>query len=92
MKTKFTILSFIALFPVGLVGTYAGPAAPAAQPDSGPDGARLWAQTCMRCHNSRPQASYGPGQWEAIVHHMKVKAYMTGTEARAIADFLKGAN
>jgi hypothetical protein len=30
-----------------------------------------------------------PVQWQIIVHHMRVRANITGSDARAIADFLK---
>jgi hypothetical protein len=58
----------------------------------GPDGARLWAQTCTRCHNSRPATSFSDSQWDVIVHHMRVRANLTGSESRAIAEFLKEGN
>jgi hypothetical protein len=31
-------------------------------------------------------------QWQVIVHHIRVRADITGADARAIADFLKSAS
>lgn len=60
--------------------------------DDGPDAAKLWAQNCTRCHNNRPAKSYSDAQWDTIVHHMRVRAHLTGGDARLIAAFLKDAN
>jgi nitrate/TMAO reductase-like tetraheme cytochrome c subunit len=52
-------------------------------------GQELWSMNCQRCHNMRSPAMYSNAQWEVIVHHMRVRANITGAEQRAIADFLK---
>ena len=52
-------------------------------------GQELWSMNCQRCHNMRPPTMYSDAQWEVIVHHMRVRANITGAEQRAIADFLK---
>lgn len=52
-------------------------------------GEELWSNNCQRCHNMRSPSMYTPAQWEVIVHHMRVRANITGAEQRAIADFLK---
>lgn len=52
-------------------------------------GQELWSNNCQRCHNIRPPTMYTRAQWEVIVHHMRVRANITGAEQRAIADFLK---
>jgi hypothetical protein len=33
---------------------------------------------------------YNATQWQVIVHHMRVRGNITGADARAIAEFLKG--
>ncbi|MGB8168960.1 MAG: hypothetical protein WCF18_15790 [Chthoniobacteraceae bacterium] len=58
----------------------------------GPDAAKLWAQNCSRCHNVRAAVTYSDAQWDVLVHHMRVRAYLTGAESRAIVQFLKEAN
>ena len=52
-------------------------------------GQELWSMNCQRCHNMRSPVMYTNSQWEVIVHHMRVRANLTGADARAIADFLK---
>ena len=55
-------------------------------------GAQLWAQTCARCHNLRSPETYSPAQWEVAVHHMRLRANLTGEEAEKIVAFLKSAS
>ena len=55
-------------------------------------GEELWSMNCQRCHNVRSPAMYTAAQWDVIVHHMRVRANITGAEQRAIADFLKSAS
>jgi len=55
-------------------------------------GAELWADTCSRCHNIRPPEYYSDAQWATIVHHMRIRANLTGAEAREITKFLQASN
>jgi cytochrome c5 len=55
-------------------------------------GAELWAETCSRCHNIRPPEYYSDAQWDLIVHHMRIRANLTGAEAREIVKFLQASN
>jgi hypothetical protein len=63
----------------------------AASSDSymGLTGEELWSNNCLRCHNIRPPTMYGNAQWDVIVHHMRIRANITGKEQRAIVEFLK---
>jgi nitrate/TMAO reductase-like tetraheme cytochrome c subunit len=54
-------------------------------------GEELWSNNCMRCHNIRPPTMYGNAQWDVIVHHMRLRANITGQEQRVIVEFLKSA-
>jgi hypothetical protein len=54
-------------------------------------GEELWSNNCMRCHNIRPPTMYSDSQWDVIVHHMRLRANITGQEQRAIVEFLKSA-
>lgn len=54
-------------------------------------GEELWSNNCLRCHNIRPPTMYNNAQWDVIVHHMRVRANITGQEQRAIVEFLKSA-
>jgi mono/diheme cytochrome c family protein len=58
---------------------------------TGLSGEELWSSNCLRCHNIRPPAMYGDAQWDVIVHHMRLRANITGQEQRAIVEFLKSA-
>lgn len=55
-------------------------------------GAQLWADNCMRCHNGRPPEEFSNAQWAAIVHHMRLRADLTGEEEREIVKFLQASN
>jgi hypothetical protein len=55
-------------------------------------GAQLWSDNCARCHNMRPPEEYGPNQWAAIVMHMRMRADLTGEEARKVTLFLQAAS
>lgn len=68
------------------------PGAPVAVPPMRKDGARAWAQNCMRCHNVRDPQERSDREWEIIVHHMRVRANLTADEHRLILEFLKAAN
>jgi hypothetical protein len=57
----------------------------------GLSGEQLWSNNCVRCHNIRPPTMYGNAQWDVIVHHMRLRANITGQEQRAIVEFLKSA-
>lgn len=65
----------------------------AASSDSymGLTGEELWSNNCLRCHNIRPPTMYSDAQWDVIVHHMRLRANITGQEQRAIVAFLKSA-
>ena len=55
-------------------------------------GATLWAENCMRCHNSPSPTDYNDAQWDIIGNHMKVRANITDEEEQKIIEFLKTAN
>ena len=55
-------------------------------------GAQLWSENCGRCHNLRSPSSLSPAQWQVVVHHMRLRAGLTGDESQAITDFLKSAH
>ena len=55
-------------------------------------GAQLWSRNCMKCHLMRSPSEYNDVQTDIMVHHMRVRAYLTAEEAGAIAEFLKAAN
>jgi mono/diheme cytochrome c family protein len=64
--------------------------APAAVAEKG--GAQLWSENCARCHNLHSPSHYSPAQWEVAVHSMRIKAGLTGDDARSITEFMKSAS
>jgi nitrate/TMAO reductase-like tetraheme cytochrome c subunit len=55
-------------------------------------GQELWSMNCRRCHNIQPSTMYSEAQWDVIVHHMRVRANLTGADQRAIVEFLKSSH
>jgi cytochrome c1 len=55
-------------------------------------GAQTWANTCARCHNMRDPKELRDDQWRTAVAHMRVRAGLTGQEARDVLVFLQGSN
>jgi hypothetical protein len=55
-------------------------------------GAELWAETCGHCHNIRSPSEYNAQEWQVIVHHMRLRAGLTGYEQQEITKFLKSAS
>jgi hypothetical protein len=93
-------IAFLLLFISASVSLFADPKAKqqmttelssGASNDSymGLTGEQLWSNNCLRCHNIRPSTMYGNAQWDVIVHHMRLRANITGQEQRAIVEFLK---
>ncbi|ODU05280.1 MAG: cytochrome c, class I [Thiobacillus sp. SCN 63-1177] len=74
-----------------LVGTaYAADADPTAGDFA--RGAKSWAQNCARCHNMRDPKEFRDDLWKPIVTHMRIRAGLTGQEARDILEFLQRSN
>jgi nitrate/TMAO reductase-like tetraheme cytochrome c subunit len=38
----------------------------------------LASNNCLRCHNIRPATMYRNAQWDVIVHHMRLRANISG--------------
>ncbi|NOX52072.1 MAG: cytochrome c [Gammaproteobacteria bacterium] len=55
-------------------------------------GAKTWANTCARCHNMRDPRELRDDQWQGVVAHMRVRANLTGKEARDVLLFLQQSN
>ena len=71
-------------------------AAQAVEPQDDPGrfarGAQAWANNCGSCHNLRPATDLRDDQWRVVVSHMRVRADLTGQEARDILKFLQESN
>ena len=91
MKRITTITAGFTLAVAALV--LAGCAStPANHADGDPSGARLWAQNCTRCHNSRSPSDYSGVPWEVAMLHMRLRANLTAEEHRKILEFLQQGN
>ena len=53
------------------------------------NGAQVWADTCMRCHNVRPPSDLTSRAWSYSMNHMRVRAGLTGQETRDILAFIR---
>jgi len=52
------------------------------------NGAQLWSDTCMRCHNLREPADLSKRAWQYSMQHMRIRAGLTGKETRDILAFI----
>lgn len=90
-----TIFAAVVLFLISTSwNLFADPSSRAASRNSstGLSGEELWSNNCLRCHNIRPPTMYSNAQWDVIVHHMRLRANVTGAEQRAIVEFLKSSH
>ncbi len=55
-------------------------------------GSKAWSENCARCHSMRSPTDLRDDQWVTTVFHMRVRAGLTGQEARDILTFLQNAN
>ncbi len=55
-------------------------------------GAVAWTNNCDRCHNMRQPNEFTDNQWRPIISHMRIRAGLTGQEARDILKFLQENN
>ena len=55
-------------------------------------GAQQWANNCSRCHNMRNPKEFRDDLWPPVVLHMRVRAGLTGQQARDIIAFLRSSN
>lgn len=55
-------------------------------------GAKAWADNCTRCHNVRDPQELRDDQWKTSIFHMRIRAGLTGQEARDIITFMQESN
>ncbi len=97
MTTTLLRLGRIALGAIIVAG--ASSLAQATDPSASPAdasafarGASAWSTNCVRCHNARDPMDFRDDQWKLIMSHMRIRAGLTGQEARDILQFLQGSN
>lgn len=55
-------------------------------------GAQVYGNNCARCHNARAAAEKTDLEWDLVVAHMRARANLTGSQARAVQAFLAMVN
>ncbi len=54
-----------------------------------PNGAKIYENTCARCHNAPEPRQRSPQSWQTIMAHMRVRGGLTADETAAVLAFLK---
>lgn len=69
-------------------------AAPMAQDRAGDvgRGAQTWSDNCARCHNMRDPSEFRDDLWRPIIGHMRIRAGLTGQQARDVLAFMQSSN
>lgn len=88
---KLSALLFLSLFNTANVQSQVFPADPNEVRDLN-NGTKVWAQVCVRCHNLREPSEFSDYEWNAIMTHMRIRAGLTGKDARDIAAFIMASN
>lgn len=55
-------------------------------------GATTWSNNCARCHEMRSPTEFRDDIWKPIVTHMRIRAGLTGQQARDVLAFLQASN
>jgi cytochrome c1 len=55
-------------------------------------GGEVWDRNCNRCHNYRVIRERTDRQWKLLVNHMRVRANLSGQEAKAVLKYLQEHN
>mgnify|MGYP003571089251 CR=1 FL=1 len=55
-------------------------------------GSKAWANNCSRCHNMRDPKEFRDDGWRPIIAHMRLRAGLSGQQARDILTFLQSSN
>jgi len=52
------------------------------------NGAQVWSDVCMRCHNLRQPADLSSRAWKFSMNHMRIRAGLTADETQDIQAFI----
>jgi len=55
-------------------------------------GVKAWSENCMRCHNARDPREYSDNLWKPVITHMRIRAGLTGQQARDILEYFRQSN
>lgn len=81
---------FVLLGPLMLLLT--SPDLRAQDPMEIAEGAKLWSNNCMRCHNARSPMERNDRAWATITLHMRARSNLTKSEVSAITTYLQAMN
>lgn len=87
MRTGIWTRGFVAALVFG-----ASPSALWAAQSDVAAGAKVYAENCGRCHNPRSSTERTDREWTVIINHMRVRAGLTGGQARQVLAFLQETN
>lgn len=92
MKTLLTILTSAGLLLISGHTFAADQAEQVPEQANARNGAQAWVNNCARCHNFRRTDEFSDREWIPIIDHMRIRAGLTGQEAREILKFLQASN
>ena len=84
------ILAMALLAATGMLRTAI--AADYPEPGNFSNGSKAWAENCNRCHNMRGPKELRDDQWISTAFHMRIRAGLSGQEARDVLTFLQASN
>lgn len=67
-------------------------AEPWAEPGDPAEGAKTWADNCVRCHMMRDPSEFRDDLWRPIMAHMRLRAGLTGAQTRNVLEFMRASN
>jgi mono/diheme cytochrome c family protein len=83
----------VVVLGVGLAAVLTIPAAAQQiSADAVTNGAAVYGDMCGRCHSPRSPLERTDRDWVTIVNHMRVRANLTGAQARSVLAFLQATN
>lgn len=85
------LIALTVLLMTGMTAAQAGEINQAQAGDAS-RGAKAWSENCMRCHNMRYPSEFRDDLWKPIVYHMRIRAGLTGQQARDILEFIQNSN
>lgn len=62
------------------------------EPGNAAEGSKVWSENCTRCHNMRSPTDLRDDQWVTTMFHMRIRAGLTGQEARDVLTFMQNSN
>ncbi len=87
--TRIAVVVFILAASFGPLLLWEAATRPIMAKAAVPDGAKIYQNTCGRCHNAPDPRQRSPQSWQTIMPHMRVRGGLTADQAEAVLTFLK---